>query len=57
MTREEYKREPDEMKIKDVIRLFNEYFLPKKTRTTIAENFFGPDTQKLKNRKTSGVDL
>ena len=30
MTRAEYKTEPDKIAIKDVIRLFNEYFLPKR---------------------------
>ena len=30
MTRAEYKTEPDKIEIKELIRLFNEYFLPKK---------------------------
>ena len=30
MTRAEYKTDPDKIAIKDLIRLFNEYFLPKK---------------------------
>ena len=30
MTRAEYKTEPDKIAIKDLIRLFNEYFLPKR---------------------------
>ena len=29
MTRAEYKTEPDKIAVKDLIRLFNEYFLPK----------------------------
>ena len=30
MTRVEYKTEPDEIAIKELIRFFNEYFLPKR---------------------------
>ena len=30
MTRAEYKTEPDKIAIKELIRLFNEYFLPKR---------------------------
>ena len=56
MTRAEYKTEPDKMKIRDLIRLFIEYFSPKRNNTTTAENSSGPHSQKPKHRKTSGGD-
>ena len=41
MTRAEYKTEPDKIAIKELIRLLNECFLPKKIHITTGENFSG----------------
>ena len=40
MTRAEYKTEPDKIAIKDLIRLFNEYFLPKRNTYHNRGEFF-----------------
>ena len=40
MTRAEYKREPDKIAVKDLIRLFNEYFLPKRNTYHNRGEFF-----------------
>ena len=40
MTRAEYKTEPDKIAVKDLIRLFNEYFLPKRTTYHNRGEFF-----------------
>ena len=40
MTRAEYKIDPDKIAIKDLIRLFNEYFLPKTNTHHNREEFF-----------------
>ena len=40
MTRAEYKTEPDKIKIKDLIRLFNEHFLPKRNTYHNRGEFF-----------------
>ena len=40
MTRAEYKTEPDKIAIKELIRLFNEYFLPKRNTYHNREEFF-----------------
>ena len=40
MTRAEYKTDPDKIKIKDLIRLFNEYFLPKRNTYHNREEIF-----------------
>ena len=40
MTRAEYKTEPDKIAIKELIRLFNEYFLPKRNTYHNRGEFF-----------------
>ena len=40
MTRAEYKTEPDKIAIKELIRLFNEYFLPKRNTYHNRRQFF-----------------
>ena len=40
MTRAEYKTEPDKRAVKDLIRLFNEYFLPKRNTYHNRGEFF-----------------
>ena len=40
MTRAEYKTEPDRIAVKDLIRLFNEYFLPKRNTYHNRGGFF-----------------
>ena len=40
MTRAEYKTEPDKIAVKDLIRLFNEYFLPKRNTYHNRREFF-----------------
>ena len=40
MTRAEYKTEPDRIVVKDLIRLFNEYFLPKRNTYHNRGEFF-----------------
>ena len=40
MTRAEYKTEPDRIAVKDLIRLFNEYFLPKRNTYHNRGEFF-----------------
>ena len=40
MTRAEYKTEPDNIAVKDLIRLFNEYFLPKRNTYHNRREFF-----------------
>ena len=51
MTRAEYKTEPEKIAIKDLLRLFNEYFLlKKKTHTTTAEKSSGPNKPKKDTR-------
>ena len=52
ITRAEYKTEPDSIKIKDLIRLFTEYYLPK--RNTCHNR--GQNKRKKKHPKSSGED-
>ena len=40
MTRAEYKTDPDKIAVKDLIRLFNEYFLPKRNTYHNRREFF-----------------
>ena len=40
MKRAEYKTEPDKIAIKEIIRLFNEYFLPKRNTYQNRKEFF-----------------
>ena len=40
MTRAEYKTEPDKIAMKDLIRLFNEHFLPKRNTYHNRGEFF-----------------
>ena len=56
MTRAEYKTEPDKIATKDLVWLFKEYFLPKKTHTTIVENSSGPNKPKLRHQSSSSGD-
>ena len=56
ITRAEYKTEPDCIKVKDLIRLFTEFYMPKRIHTIIAEISSGRNKQKRKHRKTSGQD-
>ena len=56
ITRAEYKTEPDSIKVKDLIRLFAEFYMPKKIHTIIVETSSGRNKQKRKHRKTSGDD-
>ena len=56
ITRAEYKTEPDSIKVKDLIRLFTEFYMPKKIHTIIVEISSGRNKQKRKHRKTSGDD-
>ena len=46
MTRADYKTEPDKIAIKELIRLFNEYFLPKRnTYHNLGEFFWTKQTE------------
>ena len=56
ITRAEYNTHPDSMKIKDLIRLYTEYSLPKRNTYHNREDSSGRNNQKRKNRKTSGDD-
>ena len=56
MTRAENKTEPDEKAIKDLIRLFNENFFPKKICTTTELNSSEQSRPKQKPRRNSGGD-
>ena len=40
MTRAEYETEPDKIVIRDLIRFFNEYFLPKRNKHHNRQEFF-----------------
>ena len=55
MTRTEYKTDPDKIAIKDLIPLFNEYFLPQRN-TYHNHNSFGPSKPKPRPWKTFGGD-
>ena len=57
MTRAEYKTEPDKIAVKDLIRLFNEYFLPERNTYHNRENSSGQDKPNPKHQKTFGGDL
>ena len=54
MTRAKYKTEPDKKEIKDLIRLFNAYFLPKRNVYHNEGNASGQSRQKQKPRRNSG---
>ena len=56
MTRAEYKTEPDKIAIKDLIRLFNEYFHRREIHITTAEYSSGLIKLIQKHQKTSGGD-
>ena len=53
ITRAEYKTEPDSIKVKDLIRLSTEFYMPKKTHTIIVEISSERNKQKRKHWKTS----
>ena len=57
ITRVEYKTEPDTIKIIDLIRLFIEYYMPKKTLTTTGEISSGRNRRKTKHWQNSGDSL
>ena len=52
MTRAEYKTEPDRIAVKDLIRLFNEYFLPKRNTYQNRGEFFW--TKQTESETTEG---
>ena len=54
ITRADYKTEPDSIKTKYLIRLFIEYYLPK--RKTTAETFSGQNKQMKKHPQNFGKD-
>ena len=54
MTRAEYKTEPDKIAVKDLIRLFNESFLPKQNTYHDRGEFFWTRQTESEHRKTSG---
>ena len=56
MTRAEYKTEPYSIAMKDLIMLFNEYFLPKRNSYHNRGEFSGQNRPKRKHPKTSGGD-
>ena len=54
ITRAENKTEPDSIKIKDLIRLFTEFYMPKKNTYHNRGDFFGRSRPKMKHPKNSG---
>ena len=53
-TRAEYKTEPGSTKVKELIRLFNEFYMPKKTLTITVEISSGQNRPKKKRQKNFG---
>ena len=45
ITRDEYKTEPDSMNIKDLIRLFTEYYMPKRNTCQELDFFWAKQTE------------
>ena len=54
ITRAKYKTEADIIKIKDLIRLFTEYYLPKRNTNHRRGNFSGQIKRRKKHPKTFG---
>ena len=50
----EYKTEPDSIKIKDLIRLFTEFYMPKRNTYHNRRDFFGRSRPKMRHPKNSG---
>ena len=58
ISRAEYKTEPDNIKIKDLIRLYTEHYLPKRNIYITTEEISpGQNNRKTKHPKKSGDDL
>ena len=56
ITRAKYKTEPDSIKIKDLIRLYTEHYLPKRNTYHNRRDFFGQSNREMKHPKNSGDD-
>ena len=54
ITRAEYKTEPDTIKIKDLIRLFTEFYMPKRNTYHNREDFFWAKQTEVETPENSG---